>query len=100
MITLLYGLACTGAPDCESMESLERDQCLHERMRQIVDAPSAISTAGGIVDPIVRGAAITEWVDAHKNEVPRDDARALCDLLEGPDKGLCKRRLDAAHLQR
>ena len=97
-LLLWLGIAC-GEQTCDEMTGLDADACRHEEIRASSDAAVVLQTAQAIDDPIVRGTAVTEWVSAHKNEVQQADGLALCDLLEHPEKGVCRRRLQAAHLQ-
>jgi hypothetical protein len=53
-----------------------------------------------IDDPVVRDAAILTWVAAHRDDLPADDARALCGRVSPTDAPACLRRVDAAHLGR
>jgi hypothetical protein len=105
VLALFFGaaLACHRANVCEDMkEGLPRDQCFHDRILGTPPAEYAKirPTALLIHDNIVRSAAIHSWVLANAGKFPRDDAVALCDLLQQPESDTCKKRLLAAHLQR
>ena len=91
-------MACD-EPTCDDRVGLDRDSCLHDEIRRTTDAKVVLQKASSIEDSIVRGAAVTEWVSQNKNAVEQTDGLALCDLLEHPEKGVCRRRLQAAHLQ-
>ena len=98
-MTVLLWLSACGEVTCDEMSGLDADTCRHEEIRASTDAGGVLQTAQAIEDPIVRGTAVTEWVSAHKNDVKQADGLALCELLEHPEKGVCRRRLQAAHLQ-
>jgi hypothetical protein len=94
--------ACPGPRTCEQQPAgLDRDRCLHDR---ILATPSGEfarvrSDALLIQDAVVRSAAVHTWVLANMGRCPRDEAVALCEMLEKPQSETCKKRLLAAHLQ-
>lgn len=96
-------LSCGGDRTCaEIVDSFDRDRCFSEAIDQLppeqVDA--VLQDARSIEDPMIRGAAVSNWVAAHVNEVSRDKGEALCQLLDGRDQSYCQRRLTSPHLQR
>lgn len=102
----LSGWGCAGSTDgstdCASLESSAKDRCFHDQLLAVpaTDPDAVIALSQQISDPMIRGAAVSAWVGAHVNEVPMDKGRALCDLLDGRDRGYCERRLSSPHLQR
>ena len=87
---------------CGAMSGMDRDRCVHD---EIVAVPGAqpdvvVAKAGSIQDPMIRGAAVSGWVAAHANELPKEKGQELCNLLEGRDRSYCQRRLSSPHLQR
>ena len=110
MFGLLFILGCSGGnttaettTDCTSVaDQKKRNHCFHQ---QILTMPaSAISdilaTAKLINDPMIRGAAISEWVKNHNNDVNQQQGQQLCALLDGRDRSYCLRRLSSPHLRR
>ena len=99
--------ACSGsttsAPaDCGSMAAgLERDVCHGKELKALrsSEVDRALVIAGQMTDPMVRGEAVTTWVEAKANCLPPDKGQSLCNLLDGRDQSYCLRRLSAPHLQ-
>lgn len=88
---------------CESMKpGLDRDHCLHDRLLTISASEwqKVRPTAEQIQDSIVRSAAIHGWVLANSGKCPREEALALCAMLQEPESNTCSKRLLAAHLNR
>ncbi len=108
MILLIALFACSDSTevsngDCASLSDLmKKDTCYHT---QIVSTPAAqidtvIQIGGQMVDPMVRGAAIAEWIKQHNNEINQQKGQELCALLDGRDRSYCMRRLSSPHLRR
>ena len=95
---LILLVACARPVDCGALAGLDRDRCFHAALRETLAPTEAIATAGQIADPVVRGAAITEWLDQHP--VDREAGQRMCQLLEHHARAACRRRLQSAHLQR
>ena len=89
--------------DCASIaDETERNQCYHKQILTMpaTDIPSIIKTANQISDPMIRGAAVSEWVKNHNNDVSQQQGQQLCALLDGRDRSYCLRRLSSPHLRR
>jgi len=96
--------ACSGdRADCGRLDDpLDRDTCFHERIGDL-DAAAADQVhdlALQIEDPVVRGAAVCGWIEAHVGAYPQAEGHKLCELLTGPQRTYCVRRLQAVHLRR
>ena len=108
MIVLLWVIACAGTasngqqacPDIE--DSKQRDACYHEEilLMPASDITKIVQTAQQITDPMIRGAAVSEWVKNHNNDINQQQGQQLCTLLDGRDRSYCLRRLSSPHLQR
>ena len=109
-IGLWQQLACSSSSstnvisgDCEEIIDLSsRDMCFHD---QIVALPSTaieevIASAKQMVDPMVRGAAVAQWIKQNNNEINQQKGQELCSLLDGRDRSYCMRRLSSPHLRR
>ncbi len=102
-------MACSGgsattsvSADCDAMAAgLDRDVCNGTRLKALkaADVDQAPLLAGKITDPMVRGEAVTTWVEAKANCIPPEKGQAMCNLLDGRDQSYCLRRLSAPHLQ-
>lgn len=82
---------CTGTPDVCNFEAFQKA------------TPDAASDAAAAIrqfqDPIVRSAAVNQWLQLHPQSSPQD-GMMLCALLTGTEVGNCNRRVNAAHLRR
>ena len=108
-IFTLFLFACsTSGPvtietDCAALkDTSKRDSCLHE---QILLLPASkmnivIQSAKQIEDLMIRGAAVSEWVKNHNNDINQRQGQQLCTLLDGRDRSYCLRRLSSPHLRR
>ncbi len=102
-------LACSGSDstsndgDCSGInDMMKKDSCYHD---QIVAMPAnqietVITTGQKMVDPMIRGAAVAEWIRLHNNEINQQKGQELCALLDGRDRSYCMRRLSSPHLRR
>lgn len=101
---LLLSLLGTGCrTGCEARSAgPERDRCVHDRLlgRPGAEVDLVVADAGAIQDPVMRQAAVYQWVMDHGRELGQGRAMALCNTLEEPGRGTCLRRLSSAHLQR
>lgn len=105
----LLWFACSGSTSTESngdcaniTDMMQRDSCYHDQIvvlpaNQIADV---ITTGQKMVDPMIRGAAIAEWIRLHNNEINQQKGQELCALLDGRDRSYCMRRLSSPHLRR
>jgi len=93
---LLLILACTSV--CEDLAGLERDDCLAQRIEAMSEPAEVRVEAEKIEDRIVLHAAVMTWVEAHR-AADRQGLLELCGLLEHEHHTICKRRVEAAHLQ-
>lgn len=102
MIWLLLG--CTGGPlPCEALQDqMERDVCLHERIRAAgpTQTDAVLADVEAITDPVVRNAAVLEFITTHRTLVPMEQGNALCQTLGVEHQGTCVHKLTAAHLNR
>jgi hypothetical protein len=106
---ILTTMACSGSStpessgDCASIQdTMQRDDCYRQ---QIVALPPAeidqiIQLGNKMVDPMIRGAAVAEWIKDHNNEINQQKGQELCALLDGRDRSYCMRRLSSPHLRR
>lgn len=62
------------------------------------EAASAIVRS--IQDPIIRDAAILDWIAAHRGVGTPDAIQDLCSLTTADENVTCRRRASAAHLAR
>ena len=81
---------------------MQRDDCYRQK---IVNLPPAeidqiIQLGNKMVDPMIRGAAVAEWIKDHNNEINQQKGQELCALLDGRDRSYCMRRLSSPHLRR
>lgn len=115
MIRIVYlGLifttfACSGSNtsetsgDCDSLQdTMQRDDCYRQKI--VTLSPSEIdqiiALGNKMVDPMIRGAAVAEWIKDHNNEINQQKGQELCALLDGRDRSYCMRRLSSPHLRR
>ena len=107
-LIVAFWIGCSGSTestdgDCTGIsDTMKRDGCYHDR---IVALPSSeidtvISEGQKMVDPMIRGAAIAEWIKTHNNEINQQKGQELCALLDGRDRSYCMRRLSSPHLKR
>ena len=87
---------CDGIPT-----GIEQDVCVGKRLKEVPagNIDQAIDLANKIRDPMVKGEAVSSWVEAHANEIPMDKGNKLCMMLEGRDASYCQRRLSSPHLK-
>lgn len=89
--------------DCASITDIQkRDICYGEGIKDMPpsEIDALIANAEKMVDPMIRGAAIAEWIKNHNNEINKDKGQKLCTLLDGRDRSYCMRRLSSPHLKR
>jgi hypothetical protein len=103
LLLLLLCLTACGQKTCEQLEmGLPRDQCLHDRA--VALPPSELTRFKAdvvlIQDPIVRTATLLSWVTLHRGQIPFQQAQDLCQTLGGSEVHTCRRRVEAAHLNR
>ena len=97
------GSQATAEPSCGDLpRGLERDQCYHQEIGTLPAAQvdKVIELASLIDDPMIRGAAVSEWASNHTQELPKEKCQGICQLLEGRDRSYCQRRCSSPHLQR
>ena len=106
VLSLLF-VACGPAPTqqagCDAIPTGQAlDECLYNETLQTEasELSRVIEIATKIEDPIIRGAAVFRWIEAHNREVPPKEGQALCDVLSSSEIISCERRLYSAHLQR
>ncbi len=88
--------------NCDGMATgIDQDVCMGKRLKETPgdQIELAISRAKKIRDPMVKGEAVSSWVEAHANEIPPNQGQKLCSMLEGRDGAYCLRRLSSPHLQ-
>ena len=107
MIAILWMLACAGEGDANKAcpdiaDSKMRDGCYHKEILAMPasDIAKIVGTAEQITDPMIRGAAVSEWVKNHNNDINQQQGQRLCTLLDGRDRSYCLRRLSSPHLRR
>ncbi len=73
---------CDGIPT-----GIEQDVCMGKRLKETpaAEVDLAIERAKKIRDPMVKGEAVSSWVEAHANEIPPHQGQKLCSMLEGRD---------------
>jgi len=107
-LALVFALAATACGDKEVNENcdgiptgIDQDVCVGKRLKETpgADIDRAIDLAKKIRDPMVKGEAVSSWVEAHANEIPMDKGNKLCSMLEGRDGAYCQRRLSSPHLK-
>jgi hypothetical protein len=100
--------ACSGSNDsekgnCDTMTDLaKKDSCYHDNLVKmpVSDIDAVIATGQKMVDPMIRGAAVAQWIKLHNNEINQQKGQELCALLDGRDRSYCMRRLSSPHLKR
>jgi hypothetical protein len=100
---------CTGcgedpveAPkECSALTGPPRDVCLNAEIAQTPGSQPdvVLQKAPLIKDPMIRQAAVSQWVKEHVREIPNEKGQELCNLLEGRDRSYCQRVLSSPHLQ-
>jgi hypothetical protein len=97
-------MACSaqraGANDCEALVGLERDGCLHAHVQHVTAAAEVAAIAPTFGDPLVRDAALIQWLNAHQKSISPRNGQAICALLSPREQNACNRRLNAPHLSR
>ena len=81
-------------------DTLTKDRCQGDVVREAKGAEEAASEAGKIQDPIICTVAVLGWVRDHRGNVDQSQANDLCGMLRDGDKQSCVRKLSAAHLRR
>ncbi len=101
MIWTLWLWACE-VPCPQQPPGAGRDACTYAEVLALpaADTAEVLRRVQSLDDPVVRGAAVTRWVEQHAGTLDPAQGRALCETLDGPDQGQCLRRLQSAHLQR
>lgn len=91
MGVLLLALACDPqiGPDGRHAEALSG----------LVDSDAVVLEASLIEDRLVRAGAVQEWVEANRESLTPDEAKAVCDVLQEPDDFQCWRLYSSAHLR-
>ena len=99
--------ACSGSAtvdgDCSQMTDLtQKDSCYHDQLiaMPVTQIDDVITTGKQMVDPMIRGAAVAQWIKLHNNEINQQKGQELCALLDGRDRSYCMRRLSSPHLKR
>ncbi len=93
----------TSSGDCSAITpGIDQDVCYGRQLKATPAAAvdEALRLGAQIRDPMVKGEAVSSWVESHANEIPPDQGRKLCELLEGRDGAYCLRRLSSPHLLR
>lgn len=88
--------------NCDGMPTgIDQDVCMGKLLKSTPgsDFDTVVARAKKIRDPMVKGEAISSWVEAHANEIPPDKGQKLCSMLEGRDGAYCLRRLSSPHLK-
>ena len=75
------------------------DEAAVASMVKLKTPQEALTLAQTITDPIFRASAVQTWVEAHRAEIPPNDARKLCDTLRGESANHCWHIYSAAHLR-
>ncbi|HJN77121.1 MAG TPA: hypothetical protein QGF58_24570 [Myxococcota bacterium] len=94
-LALLFSGSCGSSVDC----SEEPDRCLLEAIRAETTVEKVEELAGDIQDPLIRGLAVSEWVELHAGELTNEEALRLCEHLSGVDRGMCMRPYTTPHLR-
>lgn len=98
MLAALIWTACADPSDCAALGAPEaRDRCWYDTAAE-AGAPEAQAALARIEDPIVRGAGVLTWIQAHPTALDAD-VWPLCEMLTATEKKACERRLRAAHLR-
>jgi hypothetical protein len=90
-LALALALACNGDDDAR------------EAFEDAVRAPNAAALRTRLAtldDPVLHDAAVLTWVSGHRDTLSRDDARELCGRVLPQEQVTCRRRVEAAHLNR
>ena len=89
--------------DCSKLTDLtKKDSCFHDKLvvMPVDQIDEVIKTGQQMVDPMIRGAAVAQWIKLHNNEINQQKGQELCALLDGRDRSYCMRRLSSPHLKR
>ena len=107
LIVLLWACSGSGSAtvdgDCGKLTDLtQKDSCYHDRLvaMPVTQIDDVIATGKQMVDPMIRGAAVAQWIKLHNNEINQQKGQELCALLDGRDRSYCMRRLSSPHLKR
>jgi hypothetical protein len=110
-LTIVCGVALAACGDkapvsnndnCDGIPSgIQQDVCVGKRLKAVPgnEIDKALDLASKIRDPMVKGEAVSSWVEAHANQIPPDKGQKLCSMLEGRDGAYCLRRLSSPHLK-
>jgi len=84
------------------VQGLDRDVCYSKELKELPSGQvdQVIDLAGKVLDPMVRGEAVSTWVTKNGNGIPPEKGQKLCAMLEDRDGAHCLRRLSSPHLQR
>lgn len=89
-------------PNCDGIPTgIDQDVCMGKRLKATpgTEIEAVMDIAKKIRDPMVKGEAVSSWVEAHANQIPPDKGQKLCSMLEGRDGAYCQRRLSSPHLK-
>ena len=89
--------------NCDKITDLtQKDSCYHDKLvaMPVTEIEAVITTGKQMVDPMIRGAAVAQWIKLHNNEINQQKGQELCALLDGRDRSYCMRRLSSPHLKR
>jgi hypothetical protein len=76
------------------------DKCLHDDAIAAATPDEVVQITAQIADPIVRDAAVLQWIELHRGAVSPADSQHLCGILSPAEAQTCQRRAVSAHLQR
>lgn len=101
-LSLLLGgglVACGGEAAPPALDPAERalvEEALALGPRDIDDLVRCVD---GLSDPILRQAAVMDWVSRNAGALAPGDGQRACGLLDGPTRDFCLRRVDSPHLR-
>lgn len=97
VLVAAIGVAAVTRPE----DAVPTDEVLLSRLieRPAPDVTGVVLDAKGIVDPVVRQAAVMEWIRRNQTEFDPVAVVRVCEILEGVAKDACLRKATSPHLQ-
>lgn len=99
----LFIIGCLVDPGCDDIApGQRRDMCLLNRVLGIsaTDLQHFVEQTQTIDDPLVRSAAVMDWVARNGASLTPDAAARVCQILPPGEQLTCIRRATAVHLRR
>lgn len=101
VVVLLGAIGVAVATGTGAVGGADPDRVTMERLlaRPAEDLGGVTADAAAITDPVVKQAAVLEWIRRNQGHIDITNALALCESLGGIATDTCARRVDSPHLR-